>query len=156
MIAEVSRDGIEIEDPAGDSGDKIKFPVRFVVAGDYPWLAASLGLSGHAGTYPCVLCEIHQDKLGVWRESALNAPGFATLRTPERQRKLAHLFSGGGGRCNERCCNMTWGTRAAVQQHWDGLSNSKRSSFARDHFGTHCLEGYACGARAHTRTHAQK
>jgi hypothetical protein len=153
MVADIVANGGLVSWDAGTDTDTCQVKVEFTVGGDYPWVAACLGLVGHTSTYPCVWCEVHKDNLGVWRPNRLDSEGFATPRTRTRQLVLAHLFDDAGGTCP--CCNKTFANRADAQAKWAALAPTPRKTYSSLHLGTYCLQG--CGPRtAHAReSHAR-
>ena len=116
MAAVIGDGGLHIQTAQGEAMIKCEF----VIGGDYPWLASSMGLAGHMSTHPCIWCEVHKDKLGVWRESELDQRGFAELRTPARQRAWAHL----GGYCPTCRKNYSAANHAAATAEWNSLSKT--------------------------------
>lgn len=113
------------------------FEIEFVVSGDYPWLAASLGLVGHNSTHPCLWCKVHKDKLGVWQLSALNRADFAPARNDAEQRRLAHQDV--GRPC--ACCKKSFASPAVAKSAFEDLSKAAQSKFSSEHMGTYFQQG---------------
>jgi hypothetical protein len=133
MMEKVCDEGLRIE----CDGTRASITVEFVVGGDYPWIAACMGLVGHISAHPCVWCEVEKSKLGAWRPQVLDRAGFVVLRNAKRHKALAHL----GGFCPT--CKKTYVSTSttAAARDWAALSKSKQREFSRDHMGTYHLEG---------------
>ena len=155
MITDVSANGITIDAPASATG-QITFGVSFVVGGDYPWLAASLGLVGHQSSCPCVWCDVKSSDLGHVRPQMLDAPGFVTPRTQAEQSARAHLFGDAGGRC--KCGTQrekTFTSDADAKRKFAALSATAKKDFSKNHFGTYFQQGYGTRRPGHETRHGQ-
>ena len=87
-----------------------------MVGGDYPWIAACMGLVGHISTYPCVWCEVEKSKLGAWRPAVLDKAGFVVLAcaTPTAT----------------KCCMPACALKTREDPIMQIFSGSKRESFS--------------------------
>ena len=137
MMADVSANGVTIE-AANSTHGTINFQVSFVVGGDYPWLAASLGLVGHQSSYPCVWCDVASKDMGHVRPQKLDAPGFVTPRTPAGQRARAHLFGDAGGKC--KCggkVEIRFTSDADAKRKYCEKGKTYQKDYSKNHVGTY-------------------